>query len=169
MDFDLMPRGPFDLANTSQYFGGWLTLGSDKKAIVMTFPVEGWQASAAVVMQQDSSGRVHGKVYCDDAHAEAAWKQALAALSLDYNDSGWSAAGKRGPPLGQLQGTYKYLRPVLFHSPYEAAAAFTIGHRISIKQGRAIRQRMAEEHGDKITVGKEVFHAFPRPQVLGCP
>ena len=166
MNFDLMPRGPFNLANTNQYFGGWLTLGSDQKAIVMTFPVEGWQASAAVVMHQDSSGTVHGEVYCGDAHAEAAWKQALAALSLDYDGSGWSAAGERGPPLGQLQREHKYLCPVLFHSPYESAVAFVIGHRISVKQGRAIRQRMAQQHGDKIKVGNEVFHAFPRPQVL---
>ena len=77
-----------------------------------------------------------------------------------------SALGGKVSPLGQLQADYQYLRPVLFHSPYEAAAAFTIGHRISIRQGRAIRQAIAQEHGDEIRVRDTVFHAFPRPQVL---
>ena len=76
------------------------------------------------------------------------------------------ALGDKGAPLARLQRAYRFLRPVLFHSPYEAAAAFVIGHRISVRQGRAIRQRLAQEHGDQIRVGDDVFHAFPRPQVL---
>jgi len=132
----------------------------------MAFPVEGWQCSAAVVLRQDDSGRVTGEVLCDAAFAERAWQQALATLSLDCDGSGWSAAGQRGPPLGKLQADYRHLRPVLFYSPYEAAAAFVIGHRISIRQGRAIRQAIAQEHGDKIRVGESTFYAFPRPQVV---
>jgi DNA-3-methyladenine glycosylase II len=132
----------------------------------MAFPIEGWQASAAVVIRQDDKGKVMGEVHCADQHVQAAWQQALATLSLDYDGSGWSAVGDRNPFIGRLQASYKFLRPVLFHSPYEAAAAFVIGHRISIKQGRAIRQAMAGEYGDRVQVGKDSFNAFPRPQIL---
>jgi DNA-3-methyladenine glycosylase II len=166
MNFEIKPNGPFDLSNTNQYFGGWLTLATDDQAIVMTFPVEGWQASAAVVVRQNESGRIAGEVYCADQQAQVAWQQALATLSLDYDGTGWNALGEKDPLIGRLQASYKLLRPVLFHSPYEAAAAFVIGHRLSIRQGRAIRQAMAKEYGDKVQVGDATFDAFPRPEVL---
>ena len=89
MTFELAPGGPFGLLNTSHYFGGWLTLTSDSNAIVMAFSVEGWQTSAAVVLRQDGSGRIRGDVRCDEKNSEAAWRQALATLSLDYDASGW--------------------------------------------------------------------------------
>lgn len=166
MNFEIKPNGYFDLLNTNQYFGGWLTVNADDQAIVMTFPMEGWKASSAVVMRQDNTGRVIGQVQCENQHAHAAWRQALATLSLDYDGTGWGAVGERDPLIGRLQVSYKLLRPVLFHSPYEAAAAFVIGHRLSIKQGRAIRQAMAKEYGDKVRVGDDAFYAFPRPEVL---
>lgn len=166
MNFKIKPNGTFDLSNTNQYFGGWLTLKTDDPAIVMTFPLEGWKASAAVVLRQDNTGRVMGQVHCSDQLAQAAWQQALATLSLDYDGIGWSAVGEKDLLIGRLQASYKLLRPVLFHSPYEAAAAFVIGHRLSTKQGRAIRQAMAKEFGDRVQVGDDSFYAFPRPQAL---
>jgi 3-methyladenine DNA glycosylase/8-oxoguanine DNA glycosylase len=166
MNFNHQPKGPFDLANANQHFGGWLTLGSDSRVVVMAFPVEGWQASAIVAVRQDATGIVNGDVRCAEHCADAAWQQALATLSLDCDGSGWSDVGRRDPFLGRLQASYAHLRPVLFHSPYEAAAAFVIGHRLTIRQGRAIRRAMAEEFGDRMEIGEEVFYAFPRPQLL---
>lgn len=166
MNFEIKPNGSFDLSHTNQYFGGWLTLHADDQAVVMTFPVEGWKTSAAVVVRQDDKGKIAGDVICADQHAQAAWQQALATLSLDYDGTGWNALGEKDPLIGRLQASYKRLRPVLFHSPYEAAAAFVIGHRLSIKQGRAIRQAMAKEYGDSVQVGDGSFYAFPRPEVL---
>ncbi len=58
------------------------------------------------------------------------------------------------------------MRPTLFHSPYEAAAAFVIGHRISIVQTRKIRAHMARELGQKFTIEDQTFYAFPEPQEL---
>jgi len=55
---------------------------------------------------------------------------------------------------------------VLFNSPYEAAASFTIGHRSSIAQGRALRRRMSQLIGDAIDTPLGLQHAFPRPEVL---
>jgi DNA-3-methyladenine glycosylase II len=107
-----------------------------------------------------------GEVYGAGEDAAHAWAQALATLSADCDGAGWPAVGQRDPVMGELQATYQYLRPVLFYSPYEAAAAFIIGHRISIQQGRNIRTAMAAQHGDAIAVNGETLHAFPRPPVL---
>ncbi len=165
MRFEMRSNGPFSLANANSHFGGWPVFTPDPSAVGMTFPVEGWNTSAAVIIRQGADETICGEVYTQ-SDDEKAWKQALATLSLDVDASGWAAIGQRDPVIGELQKRYQFIRPVLFHSPYEAAAAFIIGHRISIAQGRAIRQRMAQEIGDAVQVGDVQLHAFPRPQVL---
>jgi len=134
----------------------------------MVFPVEGWRTSAAVVVRQTPmaiTGEVHGATGPD---AEGAWNQALAVLSLDVDGSGFPELGGRDPVIGRLQERYRFLRPVCFHSPYEAAANFVIGQRSSIRQARATRMAMAREFGDEIRVGEERLHAFPRPTALAA-
>jgi len=161
--FEIIPKGPFDLETEASRFGGWPRLGD---GVVMAFPVEGWDDSAAVVMRQRGdtiTGEVHGG---GEAGAERAWQQALATVSLDVDGAGFIDVGRRDPVIGRLQAEYRNLRPVLFHSPYEAACAFVIGHRITILQTRRIRQRMAEEHGAAIEVDGTAFKAFPDPRAL---
>lgn len=157
---ETMIQGPYDMAHQGRHFGGWVR--STDGGIVMAFPVEDWTHSAAVVLRQRGN-TVEGQV---QGGGRAAWKQALAVLSLDEDGSGYPAVGDRDPVLGALQRESDYLRPVLFHSPYEAACAFVIGHRIRITQQRAIRQRIAREHGEAFEIAGAVVHAFPTPQRL---
>lgn len=165
MDFTFQSIGPFDLLFQNQYFNGWSTLGSDPRTIVMAFPVEGWESAAAVTLTQHSDGSLQGKVYAAK-DKEQAQQQALAAMSLDEDGSVWPEVGKRDAFIGELQRTYHCMRPTLFHSPYEAAAAFVIGHRISIVQTRKIRAHLAQELGEAIEVEGQKYYAFPSPQKL---
>jgi DNA-3-methyladenine glycosylase II len=165
--FSTEPRGAFVLGQANSYFGGWPTLSSDADALVMAFPVEGWRTSAAVVVRQEPSGTVTGEVFgAEGSDQESAWGTAMAALSLDHDGSAFPEVGQRDPVIGRLQEHFGLMRPVCFHSPYEAGAALVIGHRMSIAQTRSVRARLSAEHGDAIVVGDQEFHAFPRPQVL---
>ncbi|HEY2792812.1 MAG TPA: hypothetical protein VGJ28_10670 [Micromonosporaceae bacterium] len=154
-------EGPYDMARQNEYFGGWTA--ATGSSITMAFPVEGWTHSAAVTLRQVGD-TVVGDVIGPDP--ETAWRQALAVLSLDVDGSGYAEVGERDPILGKLQRDHAYLRPVLFHSPYEAACAFVIAHRLRIEQGRAIRQRMAQEHGESFEVDGTTAYAFPSPHRL---
>ena len=118
-----------------------------------------------MVVSQRSDGGIDTAVH-GARDRERAAGQALAVLSLDVDGSGYAAVGDRDPVIGRLQRELGFLRPVLFHSPYEAACSFLIGHRIRIVQGREIRRRMAEALGDAIEVDGGEVHAFPRPQRL---
>lgn len=164
----MQPRGPFDLLAQNQHFEQWPTLASDPSTVVLAFPLESGVASAAVAVRQaDRTVEVvaHSPKGAPK-DADAAERQALATLSLDEDGTGWAAVGKTDPVIGGLQQRYAQLRPMLFHSPYEAGASMLVGHRITIAQGRKIRADMARELGDAITVAGEQFHAFPRPGVL---
>jgi DNA-3-methyladenine glycosylase II len=161
--FEMVPKGPFDLETEATRFGGWPRQGD---GVVIAFPIEGWNGSAAVVMRQwgeTITGDVHG---AGEADAERAWKQALATVSLDVDGAGFVDIGRRDSVIGRLQAEYHTLRPVLFHSPYEAACAFIIGHRITILQTRRIRQRLAEDAGAGIEIDGTTFNAFPDPRAL---
>lgn len=164
-EFTTQPRGIYDLATQNRHFGGWAALAAQGGTIVMAFPVEGGRNSAAVAIRQEEDGRIRGQVH-GDAEPDRAWQQALAVLSLDIDGSGYAAVGERDPVIGALQREHGWLRPLLFHSPYEAACSFIIGHRISIAQGRIIRGRLAETHGAAIEVGDHTVHAFPTPERL---
>ena len=160
MGMETVSKGPYDLAAQSEFFGGWTRPAGG--GIVIAFPVEGWTHSAAVTLRQEKD-KIQGRVY---GGAEAAWGQALAVLSLDEDGTGYPAVGERDPVIGKLQQEHGYLRPVLFHSPYEAACAFIIGHRLRIEQGRAIRARMARDYGESFDVNGTAVYAFPAPQRL---
>jgi DNA-3-methyladenine glycosylase II len=165
--FSLQPNGPFRLRSANEYFGGWVDAANGPDFVVpMAFPVESWTTSAAVFVRQSADGTVSGDVCGADGQEDAAWKQALAVLSLDVDGTGFPDVGRRDPVIGDLQERYAGLRPVLFNSPYESAAAFVIGHRISIAQGRVIRTRLAAQHGQPIDTPRGTLHAFPSPEGL---
>lgn len=159
---------PFDLRNQNQFFGGWPVLKEDENefSIVVPFPVEGWEESAAVVVSQNNNGDITLEAHNTKNYSEHAIKQAMAVLSLDVDDSKWEAVGKKDSVILDLQKKYNFLRPILFHSPYEAAAGFIIGQRVSIKQRQAIQKKMSQEMGEEIKIGNESFFAFPSPQKL---
>lgn len=161
----MKPIGPFDLTFQNQYFNPWPTLTKSPTTIVMAFPAEGWQESAAVTLKQLSNGNLDIQVY-GATDSEKVKSQALASLSLDEDGDNWVKIGDKDPLVKNLQEKYHYMRPALFHSGYEAAAAFIIGHRITIAQARKIRANMAQEFGEAIEVEGEVFHAFPDPHKL---
>jgi len=163
--FTFSPQGPFDLPHQNQYFNGWPLIDSGQ-ALVMAFPVEGWHGSAAVTLRQDQSGELEGAVYGSPDVWEEAQRQALAAMSLDEDGSDWPSVGARDAFVAELQPKYHYMRPTLFHSPYEAASAFIIGHRIRIQQGRNLRAGIAHELGETVEVAGEQFFAFPSPKKL---
>ncbi|MEO7118944.1 MAG: DNA-3-methyladenine glycosylase 2 family protein [Candidatus Limnocylindrales bacterium] len=169
--FELRPVGPFSLAAAEGFgagFGAGIGAHESGPGVVMAFPIEGWTASAAVEIRQDAGKIIHGSVAgpTDPDDLAMAQRQALRCLSLDHDGAGWAVIGERDPVIGRLQAQYDHLRPVCFYSAYEAATSFVIGQRISMRQTRAVKRSLADEHGDAIELNGRRLHAFPRPQRL---
>lgn len=168
--FRITPRGPFSLAAAQCFAGGFPAGigggGVGGESIVMSFPVEGSRASAAVELHQDPDGTVIGETDAEVADLPTVERQAARSLSLDHDASAWPAVGDRDPVLGAFQRQYDYLRPVCFYSAYEAATSFVIGQRISMRQGARVKQRLSDQAGDRPTVLGRAYAAFPRPERL---
>jgi DNA-3-methyladenine glycosylase II len=173
MRFTLKPDGPFSLAAAAEYDSGQIlsrsgpagssgSAGSEKR---LAFVTDDMYHHAAAHVTQDRDGVVSADIQTD-ADPGAAWRQVLRMLSLDGSAAGWTEVCSRDPVLGGLQARYAGLRPVLFHSPYEATAWSIISARRYRGQAAAIRQRLSAELGRTFTIAGEEVSAFPLPHRL---
>lgn len=167
---EIVPRGPFSLAAASAFASGFPAGigGGDvgPGSITLAFPVEGFEASAAVELWQDGDGVVRGRSDAPSALLDAATRQAARSLSLDHDGTGWPVVGERDEVVGRLQREHDFLRPVCFYSAYEAVTSFVIGQRISRRQSAVIKRGLAEQLGDRPTIAGVPVAAFPRPSRL---
>jgi DNA-3-methyladenine glycosylase II len=163
----IRPVGPFSLTAASRFgrrFTPSPTAGDDAQ-MRLAFPCEdaGWQTLGVHLTQPDRDVVARVTTSADDVDAAvvpAAGEQCRRILSLDIDARGFLDVGRREEVAGVLQARYSGLRPVLFCSPYEAAAWAIIGQRIRITQAAAIKARLCDELGERVTVGGVAMAAF---------
>jgi DNA-3-methyladenine glycosylase II len=131
----------------------------------LAFVTDDLRHHAAVHLVQRPDGTITAAV---DSAADtgAVLGQVRRILSLDHPAAGWLAVGEQDPVLGGLQRAHDWLRPVLFHSPYEAAAWAIISARRYRAQATAVRTRICAAAGATLTVAGEAVPAFPLPADL---
>lgn len=169
--FSIEPKGRFSLAAARRFLGGSTpasgTFADDDDRLAMAFPVDGWTGSAGAVVWQDGKHiRGEAVVSSPDVSIEAVRGQVARTLSLDHDGTGWDDVGRRDPVIGRLQAEFDHLRPICFHSPYEAAVQAIVGHRISMRQAATITKALAMEYGEALEVGGRRLDAFVLPQSL---
>jgi DNA-3-methyladenine glycosylase II len=165
--FVIEPDVPFSLTAAAS-FGFGPTLARPKPEgdrMRLAFVLDGYTEHAGVMLTQRADGAIEGEVEGTRKTA-AAERQVRRILSLDRDAKGWLAVGKRDPVIGRLQREHPGLRPVLFHSPYEAAAWSVISHRRGRLQAAPLRTRLATEHGRTFDLAGERLAAFPLPERL---
>ncbi|MDO9355737.1 MAG: hypothetical protein Q7T55_18700 [Solirubrobacteraceae bacterium] len=163
--FAITPTGPFSLAEANGFEFGHRK-PEQGEAMTMAFAADGDHRPVGVVLRQavvdgPVTGEVHG-----DVPRDAVRGQVARILSLDHDGAGWADVIAGDPVLTRLAAGMPGLRPVLFHSPYEAAAWSIISARRHTNQGAALRDRIATELGTGFTLDGRVVHAFPTPERL---
>jgi DNA-3-methyladenine glycosylase II len=143
--FVIEPQGPFDL-RLAAGFGFGPDEGrrdADEAVMRLAFLADDLAHHAGVVLTQDAEGRVHGTAETD-GDLDAVRAQVARVLSLDHDGRPFVEAGERDPVLGAIQQRYPGLRPVLFHSPYEAAAWSVLSARTQHAQAVRLRDALSE-------------------------
>lgn len=163
--FSLVPRGPFSLRLAAGHAFGPRLDARDSDRMRLAFCVDGFDGLAGVVLCQDPDGTVTGELH-GDAGVEVVRAQVARILSLDHDGSGWPAAGERDPVLGRIQARFPGFRPVLFASPYEAAAWSVLYGRKRHAQVRRLWDRLCGELGREFDLAGERLSAFPTPERL---
>lgn len=165
--FRIIPRGPYSLRASTRFLEGFAPAAYRSPPaghLHLAFPVD---------LTGDSVGaciRAPGRVVVAEAFGSTdrstVRAQISRILSLDVDGTGFPAVGRRDPVVGRLQRRYPGLRPVCFHSPYEAAVWAVVSHRIGIPQAGRIKQAMAERLGRPVDIHGDQRYAFPPPARL---
>lgn len=159
--------GPFSLAAAAA-FGFGPNTGRPEPAdrlMRLAFVADDLQHQVGVTVWQEPDGDLVAEISAA-ADSAAAQRQLRRILSVDRPADGWIAAGRRDPVLGRLQAAHAGLRPVLFHSPYEAAAWAMLSQRRHRSQAAALRRRLSQAAGQPFELAGQVEHAFPLPEQL---
>lgn len=169
---DVPVQGPFDLTASARFLEGFppaarADAASHPGELRFAFPLApDWRPVGVLVKQTVPDGPVRMAVRGDPSDVDSAMAAARRILSLDVDGTDFASVGARDPVVAELQGRYPGLRPVAFHSPYEAACFAIIGHRIRMAQAATIKRNLAVELGSSIDVHGVVLPAFPSPAVL---
>lgn len=168
-DLQIVPQGEFSL-QAAAGFGFGPTEGRPPPfdgCLRLAFAVDGGGHAGAVMRQPDPDGPVDVALTLrHHADPDAALAQVARVLSLDHDGEGFAEVGRRDPVIGALQRAHPGQRPVLFHSPYEAAAWAIISARRSSAQGARVRDALAQELGESFALAQRTLHAFPQPDRL---
>lgn len=128
----------------------------------MGFLVDDWSGHAGVTLRQRDDGAVIGEISADSTAADPdrVHEQAARILSLDHDGRGYPAVGEREPLIGQLQCAAGWLRPVLFHSPYEADVRVASERRLRAKAAALYGVPDAAEDDDAFLALAERWRPF---------
>jgi DNA-3-methyladenine glycosylase II len=159
--------GPFSLAASASFEFGPNTgrPATDASVMRLAFVVDDLRHHVGAVLTQLPDGSLTAEIE-GGAPIGAAEAQVRRILSIDTGVEAWLAAGRADPVLGSVQAAYPGLRPVLFHSPYEAAAWSVLSQRRHRTQGIALRRRLSEAAGATFDLAGEPTPAFPLPERL---
>jgi 3-methyladenine DNA glycosylase/8-oxoguanine DNA glycosylase len=165
-------RGPFDLAASTRFLEGFTPAArpdaaAQSRELRLAFPVApSWRPVGVRVTQERPDGPVFADVHAEPSDVDAVLAETRRMLSLDVDGSGLAEIGARDPVVAQLLDRYPGLRPVGFHSPYEAACWAILSHRIRITTASGIKQRLAERFGVEVDVDGVRLATFPAPHAL---
>jgi DNA-3-methyladenine glycosylase II len=159
--------GPFSLAAAAGFGFGPRTGGPipDGNELRLAFVADDLRHHVGAVLSQPSDGSLIADI-SGDADPAAAQAQIRRILSIDTDSAGWLAAGLADPVLGAAQQAFPGLRPVLFHSPYEAAAWAMLAQRRQRVQAAAVQRRLSEDAGVMFELAGQAEPAFPLPERL---
>ena len=87
-------------------------------------------------------------------------------LATDADISAFYEMVLDDPHLAPMIGNMYGLRPTCAPTAYEALVLAILGQQISTHVARMLRNLIIETYGDRITIGGETLHSFPRPETL---
>lgn len=162
MQITLEPKGPFSLLAAATFVEGFPGTQAERppEALRYAWALDGDWRTVEVTLRQDDEGVVHAEITGRPPAelADATARDLEQMLCLDVDGTGFEELGQRDRVVSTLQRRFPGLRPVLFYTPYEAAAWTIISQRIRMTQAATIKARLADEIGE--------HGAFPSPARL---
>lgn len=152
--------GAFSLRAAAEFGFGPHAGGPFDGAMRLAFPLDGGGYAGVLVTQPQDGGPLRCEVH-GDGDLGVIERQLRRVLSLDHDGEGFLEVGRRDAIIAELQRRHPGQRPVLFHSPYEAAAWAILSARRPTASAAKLRRALAEGLGETFELGGERVAAFP--------
>lgn len=171
---DVEVAGTIDLAACGAFRAAGpeaTAVDTDPGLLRMAFALEGAWAHVGAGIRQLTPGRVRVEPAerTPPELVPALVEQVCRTLSLHVDDAGLAAVERADPVVRALRQRYPGLRPVLFHTPYEAACWAVLCQGVQTARGTALLRQLAGEHGGRVRVAGRVLSSFPAPgQLVGA-
>ena len=169
--FVLHPAGPFSLLEARRFLAAFApagqVVGDEPEHLLLAFAVDGADEVAAVTVGQvgaEVTGEVVAASGGIDHHAVRG--QVARILSLDADAQPFADLLAADPALAARAAARPGLRPVLFSSPYEAAAWSVLSARLAAPAAAALRRRVVEAADAGLRHDGTDLLPFPAPRRL---
>ena len=174
LSFDLAFTGEFSLgksvglAMSAGFVNNTKPPGThNQDGLDLAFMVDGlWSPIAASIIERDGGLRALVHSNAGGIALQTVKSQLERILSLDGDGNGFGSICSLDRVIARIRSRNAGIRPVLFPSPYEAAARAIIGHGLVARQAAAIHGYIAKQYGPTFEVGQRSLHAFPSPERL---
>lgn len=158
-------HGAFSLREAALFGFGHRYQSDFDGVLRLAFCVDGdYETPAGVALRQ------HGDqlelTISSDADPTVVAAQVARVISCTPAASDFLALGRNDPVIGTLQAAAPGLRPVLFHSPYEAAVWSILSARRPRQQAIRLREQLAAAVGSSIEVAGRTVSCLPGPTRL---
>jgi DNA-3-methyladenine glycosylase II len=165
--FDLRAQGSFDFTQSIDFWRGFGLAnageGAHESLIDLAFVPFGSERAVGVRATAIAGG-LHAEIF---GEAPDRIEQDVARIfSLDVDGREFDEMAKRNPELERLFTFFPGSRPVLFPSPYEAAAWAIISQRVRMTQAAKIKANLERELGERVRFPDTELSAFPAPGKL---
>jgi len=132
--------------------------------LTLAFRLDGTHAPILAAMrEQGDSLQVE---FAGDADRSAVKKQLGRILGLEGDARAWLELGERDLVVGDLQRKFHGFFSAAKSSPYDAATWAVISPRMNQHQAARIKQALARELGDALTLNGTTHFVFPGPERL---
>jgi DNA-3-methyladenine glycosylase II len=159
-------HGPFRLDELGTFGYGHLHAQPWDGVWRLAFVVDGGRGHAGVAVRQVGAEELELTIETSPDAVDAVVRQVARIASCDHDGDAFVALGEHDPVLRRLIAAAPGLRPPLFASPYEAAVWCLLTHRRSRRQGTALRDVIAREHGVRFEIAGRELSALPEPERL---
>jgi DNA-3-methyladenine glycosylase II len=165
--FELHAQGSFDFRQSIEFWQGFGLAnageGAHEARIDLAFVPFG-NERAVGVRATGIPGGLRAEIY---GEAPARIEQDIARIfSLDVDGRGFDEMAKRNPELERLFDFFPGSRPVLFPTPYEAAAWAIISQRVRMTQAAKVKANLERDLGERVRFPGNELSAFPAPGKL---
>ncbi|HEX2674179.1 MAG TPA: hypothetical protein VHM25_25055 [Polyangiaceae bacterium] len=132
--------------------------------LTLAFRLDGTDAPIAVALREQ--GDEMSIEVAGDANERAVAKQLGRILGLEANAEAWLEVGERDWVVGELQRQFHGFFSAAKASPYDAATWAVISPRMNQQQAARIKQALARDLGDALTLNGTTHFVFPSPERL---